>query len=207
MGLIFGSGNFTRFMVDENPPDDYLEVFPKKIERFAFHQLDESSDDERSTGWVNILDMFDSGFDGMDYFKDPCIALSWRVDSRKVPSNALMQYCREAEEKIKASEELEQLPKKRRQEIKESVRIKLLKRAIPRSNTYDMIWNLQSGMVYFGATSNKLCDEFAEYFYMTFGIPLKTVFPYAVASWVLETDEKDPALLDGLQYSIGTEDD
>ena len=207
MGLVFGSGNFTRFMVDTNPPEDYLETFPQKIARFAFRGLDETSDDERSTGWVNILDMFDSGFAGMEYFKDPCIALSWRVDSRNIPSKALMQYCREAEERIKASEELENIRKKRRQEIKEGVRIKLLKRAIPRSNTYDMIWNLQSGIVFFGATSNKLCDEFAEYFLMTFGLHLKTVFPYTIASLVLEREEKDPALLDGLQYSIGTEDE
>lgn len=207
MGLIFGSGNFTRFMVEEDPPEDYLEIFPQKIVRFAFHALDETSDDERSTGWVNILDMFDSGFAGMEYFKDPCIALSWRVDTRNVPSRALMQYCREAEEKIKAAEELEHIPKRRRQEIKDGVRTKLLKRAIPRSNTYDMIWNLQSGIVFFGATSNKLCDEFAEYFLMTFGLHLKTVFPYAIASWVLEREEKEPALLDGLQYSIETEDE
>ena len=207
MGLIFGSGNFTRFIVDESLPEDYLETFPQKIARYCFRGLDESSDEERSTGWVNILDMFDSTFAGMEYFKDPCIALSWRVDVRNVPSKALMQYCREAEEKIKDMEGLEQLPKNRRREIKESVRIKLLKRAIPRSNTYDMIWNLQTGIVFFGGTSNKLCDEFAEFFLNTFALHLKTIYPYAIASWVLEGDEKDPELLDGLQYSIGMEDE
>lgn len=206
MGLIIGSGSFTRFMVTGDLPDDYTGTFPKKIERYAFRKLDENSDDERSTGWVNILDMFDSEFMGMEYFKDPCVALSWRVDVRSVPSKALTQFCREAEAKIRAEEELEHLPKKRRQEIKEAIHIKLLKRAIPRSNTYDVIWNLQTGLLIFGAVSNKLCDEFSEFFLKTFGLHLKTVFPYSMASEILQEEDMSPEILDGLKYSIFTED-
>lgn len=164
MGLINGSGSFTRFVVDGDIPEDYYEEFPKRISRFAFKNLDEISDQERSIGWVNILDMFDTRMNAMEYFKEPCIALSWRVDVRSVPAKALKQYCREAEEKIKDSEELDFIPKKRRQEIKDGIKIKLIKRAIPRAQTYDMIWDIQTGVVLFGAVSNKLCDEFSEFF-------------------------------------------
>ena len=205
MSLIYGTGSFTRFKVDGDPREDYLETFPKSIARYAFRNLDETSDEERSSGWVNIMDMFDSGFAGMDYFKDPCIALSWRVDVRKVPAKALKQYSREEEEKIKESEELEHISKKRRQDIKEAVRIKLMKRAIPRSNTYDMIWNLQTRLVIFGSTSNKLSDEFAEFFLQCFGLHLKAVYPHALASEILESEGMDPGLLEGLRYSIDTE--
>jgi len=202
MGLIYGSGSFTRFMVEGALPEDYLDEFLKRISRFSFRSIDEASDQERSAGWVNIMDMFDNRLAAMEYLKEPCMALSWRVDVRKVPSKALKQYCREAEEKIKTSEKLEFLSKKRRQEIKEGVQATLMKRAIPRSQTYDMIWNLQTGLVIFCAVSNRLCDEFSEFFLQCFGLHLKTVFPYSVATRILEKEGKDPAFLESLRPSF-----
>jgi DNA recombination-dependent growth factor C len=202
MGLIYGSGSFTRFIAEGALPEDYLKEFPKKIARFSFRRIDEASDQERSAGWVNIMDMFDNRLAAMEYLKEPCMALSWRVDVRKVPGKALKQYCREAEDKIKASEELAFLSKKRRQEIKEGVQAALMKRAIPRSQTYDMIWNLQTSVVIFGAVSNKLCDEFAEFFLQCFGLHLKTIFPYSMAARILEKEGKDLSLLDSLRPSL-----
>lgn len=202
MGLIYGSGSFTRFQVDGALPENHLEVFRLQISRFAFQNIHEASDQERSAGWVNIMDMFDNRLPAMEYLKEPCIAMSWRVDTRKVPAKALKQYCREAEEKIKQAEELEFLSKKRRQEIKEGVRIELIKRAIPRSQTYDMIWNLDTSVVIFGSISNNLCDEFAEFFLQCFGLHLKTIFPYVLASLILKKEDINPALLDGLEPSL-----
>ncbi|MFZ7110521.1 MAG: recombination-associated protein RdgC [Desulfatiglandales bacterium] len=207
MSLIYGTGSFTRFKVEGGISEENREIFQKNISRYAFRNLDENSDEERSTGWVSIMDMFDSAFGDMNYFKEPCIALSWRVDVRSVPSKALRQYSREAEEKIKTSEELEHISKKRRQEIKEAVWIQLLKRAIPRSNIYDMIWNVQTGLVIFAATSTKLCDEFSEFFLKCFGLHLMTVFPHSMASDILKGEEVDPGVLEELEYSVGMEGD
>ncbi|MBW1801621.1 MAG: recombination-associated protein RdgC [Deltaproteobacteria bacterium] len=151
------------------------------------------------------MDMFDNRFLTKEFLMEPCIAMSWRVDVRKVPSKALIQYSREAEEKIKAMEELEYLPKKRRREIKEGVRITLLKRAIPRSRTYDMIWNIQTGVLFFGATGKTLCDDFSEFFLQCFSLHLKSVFPYTIATGILEKDKMDPTLIDGLRPSINAE--
>ena len=202
MGLIFGSGSFARYRVEGPLPEDYLEQFPERISRFTFRNIDEASDQERSTGWVNIMDMFDNRLSAMEYLKEPCIALSWRVDVRKVPSKALKRYCREAEEKIKESEGLEFLSRKRRLEIKERVQVELIKRVIPRAQTYDMIWNLPASTVIFGSVSNNLCDEFAEFFMQCFGLHLKPVFPYYAAFEVVRKEGMDPALVDSLRPSL-----
>jgi DNA recombination-dependent growth factor C len=201
MGLICGSGSFTRFVVKDKPPDTYGEDFPENIERFAFRKLDETSEEERSIGWVNLLDPLDSRFPGRTYFKEPYLALSLRIDVRKVPAKALKQYCTEAENEIKERENLEFLSKGRRQEIKESVRLALLKRTIPRTNTYDMIWDLNSGVLLFGAVNPKLCDEFSEFFSKTFELPLATVFPYSLASQFLEKEGTESDILDHLAPS------
>lgn len=205
MGLIRGSASFTRFFVSGAFSRNNLDQYAKRISRFAFVNLDEYSDMQRSTGWVNIMDMFDTSFEGRTFFMHPYIALSFRVDVRKVPTNALKQHCREAEDKIKEAENLEYLPKAKRKELKDFVWHQLLKRAIPRANTYDMIWNLETSLLIFGSTSNKVSDEFAEHFFKTFDLTLSPVFPYAIAHQHLEKEDEDTGLLDDLQAASLTD--
>ena len=198
MGLISGSGSLTRYWVDEDLSQDFIEKLPEKIARYAFRNLDENSTEESSKGWVNIMDVLDNQFAAMEYLKEPYIALSFRVDKRKIPSTALKQMCRESEEKIKELENLEFIPKSMRKEIKEDAQNRLLKRAIPNSKAYDMVWNYSTGLVLFGGVNNKLCDEFSEYFLKTFDLLLQPVFPYAVACRIVESQGASAQILDGL---------
>lgn len=201
MGLISGSGSFTRYFVEGTLPENFLESLSENIARHSFRNLDEESIAERSVGWVNVMDMFDNRFAGLDFLKEPYVTMSFRVDEKKIPSTALKQYCLEAEEKIKTTENLEYLPKIRRLDIKEGVRLRLLKRAIPVSRIYDMIWNYSTGLVIFGCTTNKLCDEFMKFFLQTFNIQLQTICPYTLACSFLEKEGTSPAILDGLRPS------
>ena len=127
--------------------------------------------------------------------------MSFRVDEKKIPSTALKQYCLEAEEKIKTDENLEYLSKSRRHDIKEGVKLRLFKRAIPVSRTYDMIWNYSTGLVIFGCTKNKLCDEFMKFFLQTFNIQLQSICPYTLACSFLGKESTSPNILDGLRPS------
>ncbi|SPD73539.1 conserved hypothetical protein [uncultured Desulfobacterium sp.] len=198
MGLISGSGSITRYQVEGALPANFMEEYPLRISRYAFKNFDENSLEERSIGWVNIMDIFDSRFAAMEYLKEPFIAMTLRVDERKVPQTALRQYCLEAEEKVKELEKLEFLPKSTRQEIKEHGRIQLLKRSIPVTRTYDMLWNTTSGVVIFGGVNNKVGDEFCELFLKTFDLQLSPLFPYAIAAKALEKDGVSSDVLDGL---------
>ncbi|HDZ89609.1 MAG: recombination-associated protein RdgC [Deltaproteobacteria bacterium] len=198
MGLISGSTSFTRYLAKDSLPEDFMKDLSEKITRHSFQGLDEQSVDERSFGWVNIMNMFDSRFAGLEFLKEPYITMSLRVDERKVPATALKQHCLEAEERIKRDENLEYLPKNRRLDIKEGVRMRLLRRAIPASRCYDMVWNYSTGLVIFGSTSNRICDEFVELFLKTFGIELLAICPYILAGRALEKQGTSLDLLDGL---------
>ena len=197
MSLITGSGSFTRFLADGDLPKNFMEVLSAKIAGYSFLNLDENSIGERSIGWVNVMNMLDSRFNSFEFLKEPYITMSLRIDERKIPPTALKQYCLEAEEKIKEDENLEYLPKRRRSDIKEGVTLRLLKRAIPISKAYNMIWNYSTGFVIFGCTSNKLCDEFTEIFFKTFDIHLQAIYPYTLASRLLEKEGLSPDILDG----------
>jgi len=198
MGLISGSGSLTRYLADGALPGNFMEVLSERIARYSFRNLDEKSIDERSVGWVNVMDMFDNRFVGLEFLKEPYVTMSLRIDDRKIPATALKQYCLEAEEKIKKDENLEYLSKRRRSDIKDAVRIRLLKRAIPVSRTYDMVWNYNTALVMFGSTTNRLCDEFMEFFLRTFDIQLQAICPYTLGCRFLEKEGASPDLLDGL---------
>jgi recombination associated protein RdgC len=201
MGIISGSGSFTRYQVKGKPAENFLESLDDKIGRNAFRNLTEDSTQERSTGWVNVMDMFDNRFSELEFLKEPYVTMSLRVDERKIPATALKQYALEAEERIKVTENLDFLPKRRRADIKEGVKLRLLKRAIPGSRVYDMIWNYSTGHVIFGCTNTKLCDEFQELFLKTFDLHLLSMCPFTLGSGFLEKKGDSPDLLDGLSPS------
>jgi len=205
MGLISGSAAFSRYLAEGPPQKELLESLSERISRFAFRGLDEHSSAERSAGWVNIMDMFDSRFAGAEFLKEPYIAVSMRIDERRIPSTALKQFCREAEEKVMREENLEFLPKRRRRDIQDAVRGLLLKRAIPVSRLHDMIWNYATGLVLFGCTSARTCDEFMELFLQTFDIQLQAVCPHVLARQALENAGLPPDLIDGQGPSFGSE--
>ena len=201
MGLISGSGSFSRYRVKGELPKDFIEGLDDRIGRHTFQNLAEDSARERSSGWVNVMDMFDSRFSELEFLKEPYIAMSVRVDERKIPATAIKQYCLEAEERIKSNENLDFLAKRRRADIKEGVKLRLLKRAIPVSKVYDMVWNYTTGQVVFGGTNTKLCDEFQELFLKTFDLHLLAMCPYTLGCGFLEKKGDSPDLIDGLSPS------
>jgi len=202
MGLINGSGSFSRYQVKGKPADDFLEGLAERVNAHAFQNLTEDSTKERSVGWVNVMDMYDSRFPGLEFLKEPYIAMSMRVDERKIPATAIKQYCLEAEERIKETENLEFLSKRRRANIREAVKMKLLKRAIPGSRVYDMVWNTSTGSIVFGCSNTKVCDEFQELFLKTFDLHLSAVCPYTLAFQFIEKKGESPDIIDGLSPSI-----
>ncbi len=205
MGFVQGSVTCTRFRIAGEPPDDFRETARERIARYAFRRLREDSDQERAVGWVNVLDEFQIGFLGDEFFKEPYLALSFRVDSRSVPARALRQECREAEEEVKVREGVERLNKKQREDIREGVRSRLLRRAIPRSNIYEMAWDLQSGVVLFGSVGNRVCDEFMDTFFNTFDLRLTSLYPYALAYEILQGEGVDPGVLDEMRPVVEAE--
>lgn len=206
MGLISGSGSFTRYIVENELEQNFMETLSEKIAPYLFRNLDENSLDGRSMGWVNIMDMFDNRFSGLEFLKEPYITMTLRIDERKIPPTALKQHCLEAENRIKDQEDLEFLSRTRRSDIKEAVNLRLLKRAIPVARTYDMIWNYTTGIVLFGGTNNKLCDEFAKLFLQTFDFQLQAVCPYTLGNRFLEKEGASSDLLDGLNPSDFSEE-
>jgi hypothetical protein len=189
MGLIDKSGSFSQYTTTTELPDDFLNNITDRIRYHAFTDIDEETIQEQSSGWVDISNMLDNKFETLGFLKEPYIAMSLRIDSRTVPAEALKRYCLIEEERIKIAQNTDFLSKVRRTEIKEQTRLQLLKRVIPASKTYDMIWNYTTGRLIFASTNAKLCDEFQNLFAKTFNIETDSIHPAMLGSDILTANK------------------
>ena len=204
MGFLKNTSSFSRFNVNPSSvlPEDYRRIFAANILRFSFREIDDQSDDAQSVGWVDIADPMNTDFKGEEFFKGDFITLGLRTDSRKVPSQALKDQFRKAL-KEKWSNGEPSLAKDQRIELKEAIKLQLLKRAIPSTKLCDFMWNTQTSEVYFSATSERDCLQFLGIFKETFGINLTQLFPYSIAQEIVSIDQHSH--LDHLSPAVFTE--
>lgn len=184
MAFLKNSNTFSVFNVLS--PIDGMPDF-SSIRRNAFRPLEDDSDIEVSAGWVNIANSSDFSFfstnnvlSGEDY-----VFLSLRVDKKKVPAQALNDHYREALKRLRdsagTSEEATVLSTQQKKDLKESVRQNLLRRTLPTSKSYDVVWCVKENKVFFSATSEKVICMFLDLFNSTFGIVLEQEFYYNLA--------------------------
>ena len=100
MGLLAGTASFTRFRVEGELPNNTWDFIAEQVAKHSFKDIDETLD-EFSLGWVSIGDMFDSKFSYGSYAAGDYVALSMRMDERKVSSAVLKKFASKEEARIK----------------------------------------------------------------------------------------------------------
>ncbi len=166
----------------------------------SFRDIDDTMD-EYSIGWVSVADMFDAGFAYSSYAAGDYIALTMRVDERKVTPSVLKKYVMKEEERIKREKQIPRLNRAARLEIKERIRSELMRQSHPVPSTYDLCWNLADNTLLFFSTSKKamalLEDLFKETFHLSLilQIPWLTGLRMAEGEALEKYEEMRPAIL------------
>ena len=185
MGFLSNTTNLCRFQVIGNlpPADGLFQFFSEALTRHAFRPID-ATIDEMSTGWTSLFDKSESGFDnpGMFWLGDH-LAFSIRQDRRKIPGAALKESIQKAfDEFLTAHPGLRRVPKQKREEIKEAVRLRLLAKTVPTPTANDIVWDLKTNVITFCNISTAAMDTFDQLFRKTFpDLRLRFITPYDVA--------------------------
>lgn len=190
MGLLTNSANFVRYSVEGEPPPDFWNFAAERIRANAFRDIDDNYE-ERSVGWVATTDMFDSDFAYSSYAVGDYLVLSLRIDERKVAPAALKKLTMKEEQRVRREKELPKLSRDHRLEIKENMRLQLLKKAVPIPAVYDLVWSLAENTVLFFATSQKAQAELEDFFKQTFDLYLQQQIPYLIAGRLLPAAAAD----------------
>ncbi|HIJ78416.1 MAG: recombination-associated protein RdgC [Desulfobulbaceae bacterium] len=187
MGLLSSSASFVRYTVEGDLPQNFWEFIAERIALHSFRDIDESYE-ERSVGWVSVLNMFDSEFAFASYAAADHVVLSLRIDERKVAPNVLKKFCLKEEERLKKARQIPKLARSQKLEIKENVKLMLMKKAVPVPAVYDICWNLADSTLLFFSTSQKAQELLEEFFKDSFDLGLMLQVPYLTAEHLLGPD-------------------
>lgn len=200
MALLTGSASLTRFAVTGELPASFWEFAAERIAAKSFKDIDDTLD-EYSIGWVSVADMFDAGFAYSSYAAGDYIALTMRVDERKVTPSVLKKFVMKEEERLKREKQIPRLSRAARLEIKERVRTELIRKSPPVPSTYDLCWNLADNSLFFFSTSKKAMALLEDLFKETFNLSLILQIPWLTGLRMAEGDalkkyeEMRPAVL------------
>ena len=190
MGLLSRTSTFVRYSVEGQLPDKFWDFAAERIAQFSFRDIDETFD-EYSIGWVSVDNMFDSTFAHASYAVGDQIVLAMRIDERKVSPTLLKKFSLKEEDRLKKERQIPRLSRSQRVQIKEDIRLQLIKKALPLPSVYELSWNLANNTVLFFSISAKAQSILEDFFKECFGLTIILQVPYLAAANLLDHSEQE----------------
>ena len=183
MSFLKASTSFTRFRILDEIPDELWGSIPEKLRQFAFVDIDDIAE-ERAFGWTNFDDMLDTEWKTSPPDKADYLTFSLRLDTRRIPPAVLRKHTRIAlrDEEARIREQGKKfIPRDRKKEIAQQVKMRLMGRFLPVPAEFQVVWNTRTGRIYFASVQTKMIELFLDLFTRTFEIRLEQLVPYALA--------------------------
>lgn len=196
MGILSNTVSICQFQIAGDLPEgDLFNWIAENLDKHAFVGIEDGAE-ELSIGWVQTDDYQLADFAASQPFRrDHYASFTLRRDQRRIPTALLKAYQKVAEhEYLSANPSFFKVPKQKREDIRDAVRLSLLVRTLPAPAMYDAVWDTRSGLVTLASLSAKVVDQFETEFKKTFpGLRLLMIHPYARAARVVP-DELQPLL-------------
>jgi len=184
MGIMANSVSICQFQIaGDLPQGNIFEWIGECLDKFAFSSI-ENSADELSIGWVRTDDYQNTDFAGLQQFRrDYFVSFTLRSDQRRIPTPLLKAYQKIAEQDfLNANPGFFRVPKQKKEDIRDAVRLALFARTLPSPAMYDVVWDTRTGLVTLASLSSKVIDLFETEFKKSFpGLRLLMIHPFARA--------------------------
>jgi hypothetical protein len=189
MGVYANTVSITQYTIaGDLPKSDQFPWFSEKLSARGFRSI-ENSAEESSEGWTLVDHPDNAAFESpSDFWRDNYLVFSLRRDQRKVPAALLKSHAGREEGAFLAQHpNLRRAPKKKREEIKEQVQLRLLTKSLPVPSSVDVVWDQRSGVLTLFSLGTKVLERFEDLFRKTFeGISPVIVHPFARARMLVE---------------------
>jgi recombination associated protein RdgC len=170
MGLINGSITYKRFRVTDKPPKAFHEKLLAGLQRYGFREIDPKSNPEQSVGWVNATDPFDTDLTLEKILVGDWVLLGLRWDRKSVPALLLKSKIAEKIRSTLAERRGRKLSREEVTQIRQTVKEALLATVAPSTAVYEVLWNLQTDLVYLSTHATRVADYFIDLFEETTGL-------------------------------------
>jgi len=184
MGILANSVSICQFQIaGDQPEGNIFDWIGECLDKHSFKSI-ENSAEELAIGWVRTDDYQNTDFAGTQPFRhDHYVSFTLRRDQRRLPTPLLKAYQQIAEHDfLNANPGFFRVPKQKKEDIRDAVRLSLLARALPSPAMYDIVWDTRSGLVTLASLSSKIIDLFETEFKKSFpGLRLLMIHPFARA--------------------------
>ena len=193
MGIMSNTVSIYQYEVQGTIPDKDAKLWvQQRLMENRFEPIDSTPDPE-SAGWVRFDENTSSDFELLSSFnfEDYCV-FSLRRDVRKVPAALVKNLVeKECAEWLKERPKLNKVPYSRKREIRENVHAALLAKSLPEPSVFDVLWNLETGIVTVANISTKVLDRIEDEFAATFDdLSLVPIHPIRRAERALPDDQR-----------------
>lgn len=175
MALFSGTFTFKKFRVVDEIPKEFQQNLAKSLERFAFRDINPQTNPEFSIGWVQPFDPLEPGLPVEKVVLGKYILLGIRRDKKNISLPMLKAQINEAIRAKRRERSGRKLSKEEINETRDFVKDKMLASVTPVTTFYEMVWNYETGEVYFSAQATKPAAEFSELFEETFKLSLEEI--------------------------------
>jgi hypothetical protein len=154
----------------------------------------EKSNEELSTGWVQLDDYESSTFNAaQDCWREQNLCFTLRQDRRKLPAALLKREVARLSGLFLADKPtFNRVPKGELEQIRDHARGLLLARTLPTPSFYDAIWDTERNLLRFCTLNQNIIDSFQGLFHQTFPeLRLQLLHPLARAEQILAAPFKE----------------
>lgn len=166
---------------------DLVQFVSEGLSRLPFRSIDGSLD-EISVGWVPLHDHTTPDFTNPGCFWfDGRVIVTLRIDQRKIPAPLFRYYLTAAEQEyLSLHPGLRRVPKKKRDDLKDAVRLALLAKTLPAPATVDILWDLHRRRLHLTTLSPRAAEWVEKSFKRSFpDLRLVPMTPYHRALYLL----------------------
>jgi hypothetical protein len=199
MGLLKGSFTFSRFYVEGQLPQAFLNFINSRIKANSFKDASRSTEEKR-LGWVSLTDILDSDFEKANYALGDYLIFSLRVDRKLIPPKLMKIKLMEEERRFLAESGKNRINKQLSSGIKDKVKLDLLTRLDAIPSFYDVCWSISKNTIYFSSLSDNVADDFVDLFKKTFSLTLKRFSPQENNLITKDSESIETASLIGREF-------
>lgn len=172
-----GALSVRSYIVQDEMPAAFQRTATMAIRRYAYRPIDPERGEREAFGWVNPRDPLADQFVWEDLVDGNLVFLAVRRD-RKTFNKVLYRARRERMFlDTKREKGVERLTRQHRIALEEQLTIQMLQEVTPTIAFTELVWDLNTGDVFIGATGKSLCERIADLFASTFDARLAARFP------------------------------
>jgi recombination associated protein RdgC len=181
MGLLSATTSLSRFKVDGKLDDPVIDTIATGLKKNIIADIDGNPSD-RSVGWSSFKDPFKPDFEGSSFLIGTSIVFALRIDKKSIPNKMVQKHV--AVESTKRLRELGRdfLSANEKKMIKDHVINQLSLKMPSTPNVYDVVWQYESGDLWFFSNLKSANEELETLFIKSFGVSLVRSIPYTMAA-------------------------